>query len=89
MTQPTFSGLGHTSHVNILLDVKELVHSYPIAVTVHKRPPTLQAGGTKSFPPSPRELLKLSSHPIVTSVHLQYQTTRRRAITSEEGLEPG
>jgi hypothetical protein len=56
---------------------------------VYKRPPTLQAGGTRSFPPSPRELLELSAHPIVTSIHLQYQTTEHRAITSKEGPEPG
>jgi hypothetical protein len=42
----------------------------------------------RSFPPSPKELLELSTHPIVTSVRLQYQTARRRAITSEEGPEP-
>jgi hypothetical protein len=36
---------------------------------VYKRPPTLQAGGTRSFLPSPRELLELSAHPIVTSNH--------------------
>jgi hypothetical protein len=56
---------------------------------VYKRPHTLQAGGTRSFPPSPRELLELSAYPIVTSVHLQYQTDGRRAITSEEGPKPG
>jgi hypothetical protein len=52
-------------------------------------PPTLQARGTTSFPLSPRELLEYFAHPIVTYVHLQYQTTGRRAITSEEGHEPG
>jgi hypothetical protein len=40
------------------------------------------------FPPSPHELLELSAHPIVTSIHLQYQTARRSAITSKEGPEP-
>jgi hypothetical protein len=39
----------------------------------------------RSFPPSPLELLDLSTHPIVTSIHLQYQTTVHRAITSKEG----
>jgi hypothetical protein len=43
----------------------------------------------RSFPPSPRELLELSTHPIITFVHLQYQTAGRRTITSEEGPEPG
>jgi hypothetical protein len=56
---------------------------------VYKRPPTLQAGGTRLSPPSPRELLELSAHPIVTSVHFQYQTAGRRAITSEEWPELG
>jgi hypothetical protein len=51
--------------------------------------PTLQAGGTRSFLPSPHELLELSAHPIVISVHVQYQTAERRAITSEDGPEPG
>jgi hypothetical protein len=52
-------------------------------------PPTLRAGGTRRFPPSHSELLELSAHPIVTNVHIQYQTAGRRAITSEEGPEPG
>jgi hypothetical protein len=56
------------------------------AATVYKRPPILQAGGTISFLLSPRELLELSAHPIVTSIHLQYQTTGCSAITFEEGL---
>jgi hypothetical protein len=43
----------------------------------------------RSFSPAPRELLELSAHPIVTFVHLQYQTTRYRAITFREGPEPG
>jgi hypothetical protein len=58
-------------------------------MTVYKRPSTLEAGVTRSFPPSPRELLELSAHPIVTFVHLQYQTARRRAFTYEEGPKPG
>jgi hypothetical protein len=41
---------------------------------VYKSPPTLQAGGMRSFPLSPRKILKLSAHPIITSDHLQYQT---------------
>jgi hypothetical protein len=40
------------------------------------------------FAPSPRELLELSAHPIVTSIHLQYQTDGHRAISSKEGPEP-
>jgi hypothetical protein len=40
------------------------------------------------FPSSPYELLELSAHPIVTSVHLQYQNAERRAITSKEAPEP-
>jgi hypothetical protein len=56
---------------------------------VHKRSSTLQVGGTRSFPPSPYELLKLSAHPIITFVHLQYQTTADRATTFKEGPEPG
>jgi hypothetical protein len=55
---------------------------------VYKRPPTLQAEGTGSFLPSPCELLELSTHPIVTYVHLQYQTVGRRTISSKEGFEP-
>jgi hypothetical protein len=54
---------------------------------IYKKPSTLQAGHIKSFPPSPRELLELSAHPIVTSAHLQYQTIGRRAIISKEGSE--
>jgi hypothetical protein len=42
-----------------------------------------------NFPLSPRELLELSTHPIVTHVHLQYQAVGRRAITSKEGPELG
>jgi hypothetical protein len=56
---------------------------------VYKRPPTLQPGGMRSFPPSPCELLELSAHPIVTSIYLQYQTIERMAITSKEGHESG
>jgi hypothetical protein len=41
------------------------------------------------FPPSPHELLELSTHPIVTSVDLQYQIAGHRAITSKEGPKPG
>jgi hypothetical protein len=41
------------------------------------------------FPLSPRELLELPAHTIVTTVHLQYQTAGRRAITSKEGPELG
>jgi hypothetical protein len=43
----------------------------------------------KSLPPSLRELLELSVHPIVTIVHLQYQTTGCMTITSKEGPELG
>jgi hypothetical protein len=43
----------------------------------------------KLFPPSLRELFELSVYPIVTTIHLQYQTARRKAITSKEGPEPG
>jgi hypothetical protein len=52
-------------------------------------PPTIQVGGTISFPLSQHELLELSAHPIVTSVHLQYQIAGRRAISSKEGPELG
>jgi hypothetical protein len=52
-------------------------------------PPTLQAGARDPFLPSPHELLKLSTHPFVTLVHLQYQITGRMAITFKEGAEPG
>jgi hypothetical protein len=55
---------------------------------VYKRLSTLQVGGTRSFPPSPHELLEFSAHPIIIFVHLQYQTAGRRAITSDEGSEP-
>jgi hypothetical protein len=41
-----------------------------MTMMVYKMPTTLQAGGTRSFPPSARELLELSTHPIVTFVHL-------------------
>jgi hypothetical protein len=55
---------------------------------VYKRPPTLQAGGTRTFPPSLSELLELSAHLIVTTVHLQYQIVGRRAVTFKERPEP-
>jgi hypothetical protein len=52
-------------------------------------PTTLQVEGTRSISPlSPHELLKLSTRPFVTHVHLQYQTTGHRAITFEEGPKP-
>jgi hypothetical protein len=51
-------------------------------------PPTLQAGGMRSFLPSLCKLLKLSAHLIVTTVHLQYQTTGCMTITSKEGPKP-
>jgi hypothetical protein len=51
-------------------------------------PPTLLAGGMRSFSPSLHELLELSAHLIVTTVHLQYQTVGHRDITSKEGPEP-
>jgi hypothetical protein len=41
------------------------------------------------FPTSPCELLELYAHSFVTPVHLQYQTTGRRAITSKEGPKLG
>jgi hypothetical protein len=56
---------------------------------VYKKPPILQAGGTRSLSPLPCELLELSTHPIVTYVHLQYQITGHMAITYKEGPEPG
>jgi hypothetical protein len=56
-------------------------------------PPTLQAGGTTTtqehFPLSLSKLLEHFAHPIVTIVHLQYQTTGHRVVTSEEGPELG
>jgi hypothetical protein len=42
----------------------------------------------RSFLPSPRKLLMLSTHPIVIFVHLQYQTAGRRTITSKQGPRP-
>jgi hypothetical protein len=58
-------------------------------MTVYKKPPTLQAGSMRAFPPSPRELLEHSAYSVVTSVYLQYQTTGHRAIISKERSEPG
>jgi hypothetical protein len=83
----TISSLGPTSNVNLLLDVisSELLDRLPI----YKRPPTHQAGGMRSFPPSLHKLLELSAHPIVTTIQLQYQTAGCRDITSMEGPEPG
>jgi hypothetical protein len=86
----TFSSLGPTGHVNLLQNIKVASLELSDRCTVYKRPPTLQAGGTmRSFPPSLRELLKLFAHSIVTTVHLQYQTAGRRAITSKEAPEQG
>jgi hypothetical protein len=47
-----------------------------------KGPPTLQARGQDHSLPSPCELLELPAQPILNSIHLQYQTAGRRAITS-------
>jgi hypothetical protein len=84
----TISSLGPTG-VNLLLDVKVISSYLSDRLPVYKKPPTLQAGDTRSFHPSLHELLELSAHPIVTTVHLQYQNAGRRAITSKEGPEPG
>jgi hypothetical protein len=55
---------------------------------MYKRSPTLQAAVRDHFPLSPHEFFELSTHPIITTVHLEYQTTECRAITSKEDLEP-
>jgi hypothetical protein len=75
LCEPTIRSLGPTGHVNLLLNVKEISSLLSDRLLVYKSPPTLQAGGTRSFPPSLHELLKLSAHHIVTIVHLQNQTT--------------
>jgi hypothetical protein len=74
---------GATGHVKV---VSSLLSSHCMA---YKRPSSLEIGRTRSFPPSLRELLEVSAHPIVSTIHLQYQTAGRRAITSKEGPEPG
>jgi hypothetical protein len=57
---------------------------------VHKRPSTLQVEGTmRSFLLLSCELIELSAHPIITSVHLKNQIVEHMAITSKEGHEPG
>jgi hypothetical protein len=76
------------------LDPKEVVFEKPEESSQHLKSLYVwghiyQSGGTRSFPPSLREPLKLSSHPILTNVHLQYQTDRCRAITSKQRPEPG
>jgi hypothetical protein len=72
----TLSSLGPTGHVNLLLNIKVARPQLFDRYAVYKRPPTLQAGcSTRSFFPSLHELLELSAHPIVATVHLQYQTT--------------
>jgi hypothetical protein len=48
----------------------------------------LRQGARDPFPPFTMRTSRALYSPLVTSVHLQYQTTRRRAITSKEGLEP-
>jgi hypothetical protein len=53
-----------------------------------KGPLPFRQGVRDPFPPSPHEVLKLSAHPFVTPVHLQYQAAGHRAITSKERLEP-
>jgi hypothetical protein len=67
--------------------VKVITSKLSESLRVYKSPPTLQVGGTNHFPLSPHELHELSAHPTVTTFHLQYQTTERRAITSKEGPE--
>jgi hypothetical protein len=58
-------------------------------VTVYKRPPTLQHGVRDHFFLHHMNFSSSLLTLIVTSVHLQYHTARHRAITSEEGSEPG
>jgi hypothetical protein len=83
------SSLGHTGHVNLLLHIKVISSYLSDRLPVYKSSPTLQAGGTRSFLPSLHELLELSAHPIITTIHLQYQIAGRRAITLKEGPNSG
>jgi hypothetical protein len=45
--------------------------------------------GEEFIPPLLHELLELSAHPVVTTIHLQYQTAGCRSITSKEGSKSG
>jgi hypothetical protein len=56
---------------------------------VNKRTPTLQVGVKRSIPPSSREPLEHSAHPIVTLVLHQYHSAGCMAITSKKRPEPG
>jgi hypothetical protein len=80
---------GPTSHVNLPLVVKVISSYLSDHLPFYKRPLSFRPGVRDHFPLSPCELLELSTHPIMTTVHLQYQTTRPRAITSKEGPKPG
>jgi hypothetical protein len=70
LCEPTISSLGLTGHVNLLFNVKVISSYLSDRLPIYKRPHTLQAGGTRSFPPSLHERLELSTHPIVTILHL-------------------
>jgi hypothetical protein len=43
----------------------------------------------RSISPFTIQASRVLCSPLVTHIHLLYQTTECRAITSEEGLEPG
>jgi hypothetical protein len=47
----TISSLGPIGHVNLLMDVKVISLYLSDCITVYKRPPTLEVGSTRSFPP--------------------------------------
>jgi hypothetical protein len=48
--KPTISSLDPTGQVNLLLDVKVISSQLSGRLPFYKRPHTLQAGGTRSFP---------------------------------------
>jgi hypothetical protein len=85
----TISGQDPTCHVNLIIDAKVISHSYPTASRSIKGPLPFRKEVRDHFPLSPCELLEFSSHPIVTTVHLQYQTVGCRPITSMEGPQSG
>jgi hypothetical protein len=78
---------------NLLLNVIVTSSKLSNHLTVYIRSPTLQVEMTQTHKNiSPFHLVNILSAlltPIVTTVHLKYQTTGRRAITSKEGPEPG
>jgi hypothetical protein len=87
--KPTVSCLGPTGHVNLLLDEKVISSYLSDRLPIYKSPLPFRQGIRDHSPLHFVNFLSSLLTPIVTIVHLQYETTGRRAITSKEGAKPG